>query len=110
LLYIFAAPKEANFYLGYRCYYGMGSVEAWRYTQRLAGIVLAALGLILMIAMLLISGSFPQMETMELLWQAVYCVAAQAVLLAVSCLTINAVVALRFDGKGNERKKKAKRR
>jgi len=110
LLYIFAAPKEANFYLGFRCYYGMGSVEAWRYTQRLAGIVLAALGLILMIAMLLISGSFPQMETMELLWQAVYCVAAQAVLLAVSCLTINAVVALRFDGKGNERKKKAKRR
>jgi len=110
LLYIFAAPKEANYYLGYRCYYGMGSVEAWRYTQRLAGIFLAVLGLILTVAMLVISGSFSQLETMALLWRAVYCVAAQAVLLAVSCLTINTVVALRFDGKGNERRKKAKRR
>ena len=109
LLYIFAAPKEANYHVGYRCYYGMGSVEAWRYTQKLAGIVFAALGLILSVAMLLISGSFPQMETMELLWRAVYALAAQAILLGVSCLTINTVVALRFDRKGLERKKTQKR-
>ena len=25
LLYLFASPKEANYYFGYRCYYGMGS-------------------------------------------------------------------------------------
>lgn len=110
LLYIFAAPKEANYHVGYRCYYGMGSVEAWRYTQRLAGIVFAALGLILSVAMLLISGSFSQMETMELLWRAVYALAAQAILMAVSCLTINTVVALRFDRKGLERKKNTQKR
>ena len=110
LLYVFAAPKEANYHFGYRCYYGMGSVEAWRYTQKLAGIVFAALGLILSVAMLLISGSFPQMETMELLWRTVYVLAAQAILLGVSCLTINTVVALRYDGKGYERKNKRKKR
>ena len=110
LLYIFAAPKEANYHVGYRCYYGMGSVEAWRYTQRLAGIVFAALGLILSVAMLLISGSFSQMETMELLWRTVYALVAQAIVLAVSCLTINTVVAMRFDRKGLERKKNTQKR
>ena len=110
LLYIFASPKEANYHLGYRCYYGMGSVEAWRYTQKLAGIVLAALGLILSVAMLLVSGSFPRMETMDLLWRTVYALVAQAIVLAVSCLTINTAVALRFDGKGLERKNKKRKR
>ena len=34
--YLFLSPKEANYYFGYRCYFGMGSVHAWRFTQRLA--------------------------------------------------------------------------
>ena len=110
LLYIFASPKEANHYLGYRCYYGMGSVEAWRFTQRFAGIVWAALGLVLGIVMLIISGSFREMDIMDLLWKAVYCVAAEAIATAVAWITVNIVVAARFDRKGNERKKKAKRR
>ena len=108
LVYLFAVPKEANYYIGYRCYYGMGSVEAWRFTQRLAGIVFAALGLVTGIAMLLISGGFAAMDTMDLLWRAVYCVLFEAGSMAIACLSINIVAALRFDGKGNERKKKAK--
>ena len=28
LLYFLAAPKEANYKLGYRCFWGMSSVEA----------------------------------------------------------------------------------
>ena len=109
LLYLFASPKEANHYVGYRCYYGMGSVEAWRFTQRLAGIVWAALGLVLGVMMLLISGSFAEMQTMDLLWKVVSCVALEAILTAVACLTVNTVAAIRFDSKGNERKKKARR-
>ena len=110
LVYLLATPKEANYYIGYRCYYGMGSVEAWRFTQRLAGIVFAALGLVSGIAVLLISGSFAGMDTMALLWKAVYCVLAEAGLVIVSCLTINTVVALRYDGKGYERKNNRKKR
>ena len=45
IAYLFFSPKEANYYFGYRTYYGMGSVEAWRFTQRLSGIVLGLLGL-----------------------------------------------------------------
>ena len=110
LCYLFLAPKEANYYFGYRTYFGMGSVQAWRFTQRLAGIVFAALGLVSGIAVLLISGSFAGMDTMALLWKAVYCVLAEAGLVIVSCLTINTVVALRYDGKGYERKNKRKKR
>ena len=110
LVYLLATPKEANYYIGYRCYYGMGSVEAWRFTQRLAGIVFAALGLVSGVAVLLISGSFAGMDTMALLWKAVYCVLTEAALVIVSCLTINTIVALRYDGKGYERKNKRKKR
>ncbi len=109
LVYLFATPKEANYYIGYRCYYGMGSVEAWRFTQKLAGIVFAALGLLSGIAVLLVSGGFSGMDTMDLLWKAVHCLLWEAGLTAGACLTINTVVALHFDGKGNERGKKKRK-
>ena len=105
LLYFFASPKEANYHFGYRCYYGMGSVEAWQFTQSLAGIVWGALGLILGIVMLLVSGGFAQLETMDLLWRAVYCLAWEAGAVAVGCIGVNTVVALRYDRKGYLRRK-----
>ena len=105
LFYLFAAPKEANHYLGYRCYYGMGSVEAWKFTQRLAGIVFCGLGLILSIVMLLISGSFGKMETMDLLWRAIYCALWEAGLAAIACLSVNITAMIRFDKRGNLRKR-----
>ena len=58
LLYLFASPKEANYKFGYRCYFGMGSVRAWRYSQRLAGILYTAVGLILTLVMFSITGKF----------------------------------------------------
>ena len=106
LLYLFAAPKEANHYVGFRCYYGMGSVDAWRFTQRLAGIVWSGLGLVLGVVMLLVSGSFSRLETVELLWRAVYCVLWEAGLTLAAFVGINITVALRFDSKGDHRKKR----
>ena len=106
LLYLFAAPKEANYHFGYRCYFGMGSVEAWRFTQSLAGIVWTGLGLILGIVMLLISGKFAGMQTMDLLWRGVSCVALEAGLTAAACLLVNSIVAIQFNGKGEFRRKK----
>lgn len=106
LLYFFASPREANYRFGYRCYYGMGSIEAWQFTQSLAGIVWSALGLIFGIVMLLISAKFPQLETMDLLWRAVYCVGWEAGLTALACIGVNTVVAVRYDSRGNLRRKK----
>ena len=106
LLYFFASPREANYHFGYRCYYGMGSVQAWQFTQRLAGIVWGALGLILGVVMLVVSGSFAELETMDLLWRAVYCVAWEAGLAAAACIGVNTVAAVRFNSKGDLRRKK----
>ena len=47
-MYRFMAPPEANYKFGFRTYFGMGSVEAWRFSQRIAGIAFAALGLVLL--------------------------------------------------------------
>ena len=44
VIYLFLPPKEANHHIGYRTYFGMGSVEAWLHTQKLAGIIYGGLG------------------------------------------------------------------
>ena len=73
LYYYLNAPKEANFRSGYRCYFGMGSVEAWQYTQRLAGGLWVLLGLGLAIWMALAGQSLVDLALMDaLLKMAVY--------------------------------------
>ena len=108
LAYLFLSPKEANYYFGYRCYFGMGSVHAWRFTQRLAGILYGGLGLVLVILMFLISGSFSGMEVTDMVWKAVDCLIWQAVAVVLATLIINLSAAARFDRKGEFRKKKKK--
>ena len=106
LLYLFATPKEANYKFGYRCYFGMGSVNAWRYTQRLAGLVFTGVGLILSLVMFLVTGKFGQMDVMDMLWKTLKCGIWEAVIIAVSCVAVNLVVMFFFDAKGNLRKRK----
>ena len=106
LAYLFLAPREANYYFGYRCYFGMGSVEAWRFTQRLAGIVLGGLGLILTGVMLVISMGFPGMEAMDMVWKAFWCLVWQGCLALLANIGIWLAAFIRFDARGNLRKKK----
>ena len=106
LAYLFLAPKEANYYFGYRCYYGMGSVQAWRFTQRIAGMILGGLGLILTGVMLVISGSFAAMDAMDMVWKAFWCLLWQAVIALLANVAIWAVTFFRFDARGNYRNKK----
>ena len=109
LAYLFFSPKEANYYFGYRTYYGMGSVQAWRFTQRFAGIVLGLLGLILTGVMLVISLGFGSMDAMEMVWRAFWCLVWQAILVLLANAVIWGAAALRFDAKGNFRKKNQKK-
>ena len=103
ILYFFVSPKEANYHFGYRCYFGMGSEEAWRFTQRFVGILWAALGLVLTIVMLLISGSYGGMDIAEVIGSGLTCLVWQIGLAAVSCLVINIAAMIRFDRKGLRR-------
>lgn len=109
LLYLFLAPKEANYYFGYRCYFGMGGVRAWRFTQRLAGLVLTAVGLVLTVVMFTVSGGFAGMEVTDMVWKAASCLFWQVGLALLSTLAINLTVAFFFDRKGEPRRGKKKK-
>ena len=104
LLYLIFAPKEANYYFGYRCMFGMGSVEAWRFTQRLAGIVWTVLGIGLTVAMVSLTGSFDGTDVNEVIWTAGRYLLIQVGLVAASCLFINTVVMTQFTYSGDYRK------
>ena len=109
LCYLFLAPKEANYYFGYRCYYGMGSVHAWRFTQRIAGMILGGLGLILTVVMGILSLGFASMEIEAMVWRAVWCLVWEAVLSLLATLAINALAMYWFDRKGELRRRPKKK-
>ena len=106
LAYLFLSPKEANYKFGYRCYFGMGSVEAWRFTQRLAGLIWAGLGLALTVVMVIITGGYGAKEVVQVVDSAVTCLIWEIILAAVSCILINGIVAFTFNSKGAPRKHK----
>lgn len=108
LMYLFLSPKEANYYFGYRCYFGMGSVQAWRFTQRIAGLIFGGVGLILLLLMLWISSGFAGMEVTDMVWKALSCLLWQAGAALAATLAINLTAAALFDRKGILRKREKK--
>ena len=106
LLYLFAAPREANHHFGYRCYFGMGSEQAWRFTQRIAGIVWTALGVVMTLAMLIVTARFPGLDVLEMLTSAATSVVVEALVLLVATIIIRIIVAARYDRHGERRVRK----
>ena len=106
LSYLILTPKEANHYLGYRCYFGMGSEYAWRFTQRLAGFLFTGAGLALTVVMFAISVSFPYMQLMDMVWRAASCLLVELAVSVLLILTVNLSAAFHFDRKGKHRKKR----
>ena len=104
LAYLFFSPKEANFYFGYRCYFGMGSVQAWRFTQRFAGLVLGATGLILTLTMFTSSAGFASMDVTEMVWKAVRCLVIEAVAALLANLVVNVTAMALFNRRGEYRR------
>lgn len=107
LAYLLVAPREANWYFGYKTYFGMGSVSAWRFTQRIAGLLLGASGLVLTVIMLIVAAGFGSMDMMDMVWKAVRCLIWQAAIALIVNLAVNVIAALVYDHNGELRKKKA---
>ena len=105
LSYLLLAPKEANYYFGYRTAFGMGSVAAWRDTQKVAGWMFAGVGLVLTVIMLMVCVTFGGLEPMTAVWRAAKCMITEAVIALIVVLSINSVAAFTYDYKGNKRKK-----
>ena len=106
LSYLFLTPKEANYYLGYRCYFGMGSEYAWRFPQRLAGFRFAGAGLVLTVVMFAISISFTYMQLPDMVWKAASCLVVELIVSILLILIVNISAMYHFDRKGKHRRKK----
>ncbi len=104
LLYFFKPPKEANYKFGFRTYYGMGSVEAWRYTQRIAGMVWGGLGLLLTIVMGIVCMVVGGKGTPAVVNAAAICLVCQVILMLLAYIGISVVVSRNFDKDGERRR------
>ena len=104
LWYYFLPPKEANHRAGFRTWFGMGSVQAWRFTQRLAGVVWGGLGLVLTIVMGILCLGFGGKELADIVNTAFIALIWQAALALVAYLTICIWVTARYDSKGKKRR------
>lgn len=109
IAYLFFAPREANYYFGYRTAFGMGSVSAWRHTQKVAGLIFGGLGLILTILMLMICLTLSSRQAMDMVWLAVKCLIWEGVLGLIAKFSINSITMYTYDYNGNKRRKARKK-
>ena len=102
--YYYFAPPEANHKAGYRTYYGMGSVAAWKFTQGFAGKIWGLLGAglaaVALIGCIIMAAQEPE--------NAVVCGLVILILEAVAVIAgfvlIETTVKRRFDADGNLKK------
>jgi uncharacterized membrane protein YedE/YeeE len=81
----------------------MGSEEAWCFTQRLAGIILAALGLVLTIVMLVASAGYANKAVNEIISSGLTSLLWEIGLSGIACLAISVTAMVRYDRKGRRR-------
>ena len=105
LLFLLAPPKEANYGIGFRCWWGMASLESWQFTQRIAGMIWAGLGAVLTIVMALIGNGFRDLDPVDMAMRAGTCVICELVLVIIAWITINVIVIKNFDKDGYRREK-----
>lgn len=103
LLYLMAPPKEANHSFGYRFWWGMASLKAWQFTQKVAGFAWTGLGIGLTIVMAVCCNAFRRMEMDTMTWFAGKCLLWELGLIALSCLVIDIIVIACFDRQGYRR-------
>ena len=104
LMYWFVPAKEANHQTGYRFWYGMGSVDAWQFTQKIAGMSWTGLGLVLTVIMFLVCGGFGDRDVVGIVRVATVCILWEIGLMLVCCIAIDVLLIVRYDRKGVRRK------
>lgn len=110
LYYMFFTPREANHRTGFRTPFGMGSVSAWRFTQRIAGLVYAGLGLVLLVVMLIWKATWSGLDILPYVTKAVIALIVQGVLVLLAWLGLNIVPAVFFKWNGAPRRELPERK
>lgn len=101
IIYVVAPPKEATHKAGYRTYFGMGSIQAWRFSQFYGGAVIALLGLVLTIISMVTSGGYGEMPMMEAALSAIALIKGQIISAAIIYVVLFIAMAVLFDRSGN---------
>ena len=104
LIYFFIPPKEANHRLGFRTYFGMGSVEAWKFSQKIAGLAYGGLGAILLLVMFIIVLTFFGKDLFRIANTAIICLLWQVGLTLIARITVGVMCYIYFDKDGNRKK------
>ena len=103
LIYLFIPPKEANRVAGYRTYFGMGSILAWRFTQRVAGLLMSVFGLILTIIAFVTVAKFRGLDTSEMTDLAFRCIKGQLICVLIIWIFMFVLTTVMFDRHGYRR-------
>ena len=82
----------------------MGSVEAWQFSQKLAGLVFGGLGLVLTAVMLVIAiiSMFQSLDTVGRTFM--ICMIIEAALTIIAYAVVSIMVMRNFDAKGNRKR------
>lgn len=106
LWYLLLPPKEATHSAGFRTWFGMGSVEAWRMAQKMGGYAWSGCGLVLLVAMWLIGRGFGGMDPMEAANTALTCLIWQTAVALASYVAVGITMMVLFDSRGCRRGRK----
>lgn len=104
LWYLLLPAREANHSVGYRFFWGMGSVKSWKFTQRFAGAVWLVLGSVMAFNAYNNRAEYETLEAIEMMYVAIELILKQVAVVVISCLAINLIVFIIFNFKGNVRK------
>ena len=96
-------PKEANYSVGYRFWWGMASLESWTFTQNLAGKIFPVVGSVLTGIAAVICILLLFLNPMAMAWTAVITMVAELAAIGGSCIFINVKVMKTFDKEGYRR-------
>ncbi len=96
-------PREANHRMGFRTYFGMGSVEAWRFSQFAAGIGFCLVGIGLGIFTVLRRNEISQLEIVDYALAALEVLLIQLGVVLVLWLILHLLPAIFYNRKGLRR-------
>jgi hypothetical protein len=78
----------------------MGSVDAWKFTQKLAGFLYMCLGGVLTLAMIIVNLVLIGKDTVTLLTTAAICLFIEVILTGLAVLALNIFLIVRYDRDG----------
>lgn len=104
VMYLLRPAPEANYKYGFRTYFGMGSVEAWRFSQKIAGLVYGGLGIILLLVMFIIVMTFFKKDLFQIANSAIICLLWQVGLTLIARIAVGVMCFIYFDKDGARKK------